>query len=1026
MARLGMHLCAAVAACFAAAMTYGADLLVPSQYATIQSAIDAAAAGDTVLVAPGSYNERLDMKGKAITLKGANGYTQTILDPLGTAGYLLTAQTGETQAGTIIDGFSFRNSPTGGMKVVSAGVTVKNCRFLGNTAAQGPAIWIQTGNVFVDNTQFVSNVASDRGGAIYSKTTSTLKLNNCAFTGNKSTGTRGGAIYSEATTIDFDGTQFNSNREEAGDESYGGAIYLLTCAGTMDYCSFSGNTAASSLKSYGGSLYFDASSPTIRNSSFTNCYAYTNRGGNSNPDSEAHGGSMYLVNGASPSAFDCAWMGCKSEATGAFGGGGCGGSNSSGLRARGGMAFARDGCSFRLYRCSVTSTTCRTAGTGSMFYCGYPFYANYESLVNCYSYGGAIWVKRASPYLEDCSVVGCSSQDAATGNQNGFGSYGGAIWTEDLASPTMLRTRFTNNSSRYGGAMFMTGQSSPFISDCSYIGNNGTIQGGVMYSEHSIPNFADTLFQGNTSPSGSVAYSTSTASNYPSIGRSVFCGNLGTDMVGTWYDDPGNVLLDTCPEDCNGNGTNDRWDILGGVALDCNGNLTPDSCDITANPAIDCNQDGIPDSCQATTPGFGDCDGDGVVDACEADCNSNGTADVCEIRSGSVPDCNMNGIPDSCDLANGRGGDCDSNGVPDSCQPDCDSDGVPDVCEISGGAADCDADGIPDACEIAGGDANNDGILDSCQTVDFTGLVAELKPIVGSINGLPSSAVCWRVYATFSTPGATVSGMFGDTADPIAFSATGGFFQSAAGSNLGSQNPCSSADASLAYDSFLTLGGECFATSGASAQGMDFAAFESTGGAITFDSITGGIVYQIPGAQADENGRVLLMQLTTNSGVKPNAIFNLIGDNASKGADNEWYAFGLSIPNPVLVDCNGNGTHDAIDIAAGLARDCDHSGVPDACEYSAAIANADCDGDGVFDLCEIYSGTEQDANNNGIADDCECLGDVDGNGAVNVDDLIEIIAAWGDPNPGAADLDGDGAVGASDLTLVLQGWGSCI
>ena len=128
----------------------------------------------------------------------------------------------------------------------------------------------------------------------------------------------------------------------------------------------------------------------------------------------------------------------------------------------------------------------------------------------------------------------------------------------------------------------------------------------------------------------------------------------------------------------------------------------------------------------------------------------------------------------------------------------------------------------------------------------------------------------------------------------------------------------------------------------------------------------------------------------------------------------------------MLVDCNSNGTHDAIDIANGLARDCDHTGVPDSCEYSAAIANADCDGDGVYDLCEIYIGTEQDVNNNGIADDCECLGDVDGNGAVNVRDLLAIIVAWGDPSPNAADLDGDGVVGSGDLTLVLQGWGSCL
>ncbi|RLS88464.1 MAG: hypothetical protein DWI09_07095, partial [Planctomycetota bacterium] len=701
MARLGVFAFAAVAASSFAATAFAADRLVPSQYATIQAAIDASVAGDTVLVASGLYNERLDMKGKAITLKGANGYAQTILDPLGTAGYLLTAQTGETQAGTIIDGFSFRNSPTGGMRVVSAGVTVKNCRFLGNTAAQGPAMWLQTGNVFVDNTQFVSNVASERGGAIYSKTTSTLRLNNCVFNGNKSTGTRGGAIYSEATTIDFDGTQFNSNREEAGDESYGGAIYLLTCSGTMDYCTFNGNTAASSLKSYGGSLYFDASSPTIRNCSFTNCYAYTNRGGNSNPDSEAHGGSLFLVNGSSPSVYDSVWLGSKAESTGSFNGGsGCSG-NASGLRARGGAIHARDACSFRLYRCRIgrrdpstgqpdSFPIARAAGVGATYegYCGGYYYQT--AYVNCYACGGAIWVKRASPFLEDCELIGGVSQDAATGNTNGFGSYGGAIWTEDLASPTILRTRFTNNTSRHGGAMFMTGQSSPFISDCSFIGNNGTIQGGVMYSEHSTPNFADTLFQSNTSPSGSVAYSTSSATNYPFIGQSVFCGNLGTDMVGSWYNDPGNVLLDSCPEDCNGNGTNDQWDILGGVALDCNGNLTPDSCDITANPAIDCNHDGVPDSCQPSTPGFGDCDGDGVVDACESDCNSNGLADVCEIRNGAVPDCNMNGIPDSCDLFNGRGGDCDANGVPDSCQPDCDNDGIPNVCEITGGASDCD------------------------------------------------------------------------------------------------------------------------------------------------------------------------------------------------------------------------------------------------------------------------------------------------------------------------------------------------
>ncbi|MFZ9880333.1 MAG: hypothetical protein ACO3QC_02895, partial [Phycisphaerales bacterium] len=55
----------ALASCHAA---FGADLLVPSQYATIQSAINAASAGDTVLVSPGVYSELIRFNGKAITV----------------------------------------------------------------------------------------------------------------------------------------------------------------------------------------------------------------------------------------------------------------------------------------------------------------------------------------------------------------------------------------------------------------------------------------------------------------------------------------------------------------------------------------------------------------------------------------------------------------------------------------------------------------------------------------------------------------------------------------------------------------------------------------------------------------------------------------------------------------------------------------------------------------------------------------------------------------------------------------------
>jgi hypothetical protein len=54
-----------------------------------------------------------------------------------------------------------------------------------------------------------------------------------------------------------------------------------------------------------------------------------------------------------------------------------------------------------------------------------------------------------------------------------------------------------------------------------------------------------------------------------------------------------------------------------------------------------------------------------------------------------------------------------------------------------------------------------------------------------------------------------------------------------------------------------------------------------------------------------------------------------------------------------------------------------------------------------------------------------CAGDVNGDGAVGVADLLDLLAAWG-PNPGdPADLNGDGVVGVPDLLIVLDAWGPC-
>ena len=60
-----------------------ADIDVPEDYNTIQEAIDAAAPGDTINVAPGMYRENISLSDTSIRLIGTAGASETILDGVG-------------------------------------------------------------------------------------------------------------------------------------------------------------------------------------------------------------------------------------------------------------------------------------------------------------------------------------------------------------------------------------------------------------------------------------------------------------------------------------------------------------------------------------------------------------------------------------------------------------------------------------------------------------------------------------------------------------------------------------------------------------------------------------------------------------------------------------------------------------------------------------------------------------------------------------------------------------------------------
>ncbi|MDG2291745.1 MAG: right-handed parallel beta-helix repeat-containing protein, partial [Phycisphaerales bacterium] len=70
-----------------------------------------------------------------------------------------------------------------------------------------------------------------------------------------------------------------------------------------------------------------------------------------------------------------------------------------------------------------------------------------------------------------------------------------------------------------------------------------------------------------------------------------------------------------------------------------------------------------------------------------------------------------------------------------------------------------------------------------------------------------------------------------------------------------------------------------------------------------------------------------------------------------------------------------------------------------------------CENDGGVDI----NGPWIDGGGNQFEDECPvgCLGDVTGDGAVNVTDLLAVISGWGDP------------YSVSDLLDVIAGWGAC-
>ncbi|HVP07067.1 MAG TPA: hypothetical protein VMS71_04425, partial [Candidatus Acidoferrum sp.] len=96
----------------------------------------------------------------------------------------------------------------------------------------------------------------------------------------------------------------------------------------------------------------------------------------------------------------------------------------------------------------------------------------------------------------------------------------------------------------------------------------------------------------------------------------------------------------------------------------------------------------------------------------------------------------------------------------------------------------------------------------------------------------------------------------------------------------------------------------------------------------------------------------------------------------------------------VLADCNGNGVRDDFDIQNGTAKDVNHNGIPDECDFTlcckGVTGNIDGDTNDIVDISDLSDLIDY-LFNNGPISDCPQENDVDKSGAVDIGDVTSLI-----------------------------------